>query len=743
MHFFSTSGLARLSARRPWWVLGAWIVAIGLAIVAASGLGNALTTSTNFSNEPESQRGADLLEQRLRGPRLASETVVVRSDTLTVDDPAFRQVVEQTASDLAAMPKVVQSVATYYQTQSPRMVSADRHVTILPVTLAGKYQDVDQYTDDYLATIAGEGGNGVEVLTVGDLSVSHEFTQISDKDLTQSETLTLPLTIVVLILVFGALVAVGVPLALAATSIVVALGLTALVGRFTDLSFYVVNMITMIGLAVGIDYTLLIVSRYREERRRGRAKDDAIAVAGGTATKAVVFSGGTVMLALMGMFLVPLTVFHSLGAGAVLVVVVALLGTLTLVPALLGLLGDQIDWPRRRRYDTAAVEAQHRRDEETYHPGFWGTVTHAVMARPVIFVVLTTALLIALVIPYFDMNRGSAGIETLPPSDVRRAYDILQRDFSAGVLSPIEIVVDGPINDPHVQSAIDSLRNELAQEPLFGPTTVTPNQAGDLALLSTPINAEATSQQAVDAVWHLRDDLVPTAFRGSGADVYMSGGPAFNADYYHIVDTSTPWVFAFVLGMSFLLLLLAFRSIVVPTKAILMNLLSVGASYGMLVLVFQKGYLHRLLGFEKTPTIEAWVPIFLFCVLFGLSMDYHVFLLSRIREHYDLTHRNREAVATGLQATARIITGAAAIMVIVFAGFATGQLVAFQQMGFGMAVAIFLDATVVRMLLVPSAMALLGDWNWYLPRWLGWLPDLRVEGAEAHVRQRREPSPAD
>jgi RND superfamily putative drug exporter len=529
-------------------------------------------------------------------------------------------------------------------------------------------------------------------------------------------------------------------LLLAFVSIIVALGLTAIVGRFTDLSFYVVNMITLIGLAVGIDYTLFIVTRYREERRHGLPKLNAIQMAGGTATKAVVFSGSTVILALLGMFLIPLTVFHSLGAGAVLVVIVAVAGTLTLVPALLGLLGDRIDWPRRRRYDEAAVQAELARDTETYHHGFWGTVARVVMGRPALFVVISAGLLIALALPYFQIKRGSAGVETLPQSDVKHGFEILARDFSVGVLSPVEIVVDGPVNDPSVQAAIAKLEAELAQNPLFGPPTVTPNQAGDLALIETPLNADASSTLAVDTVWHLRDDLIPAAFNGTPAKVYVTGEPAFNADYFHLVDSSTPTVFAVVLGLSFLLLIIAFRSVVVAATTIVMNLLSVGAAYGLLVLVFQKGYLHSLFGFQKTPTIEAWVPLFLFCVLFGLSMDYQVFLLSRIREHYDLTKRNRESVAVGLQATARIITGAAAIMIIVFAGFAAGKLVAFQQLGFGMAAAVFLDATVVRSILVPATMALLGDRNWYLPRWLGWLPDLRVEGTRESLLPTPQPA---
>jgi RND superfamily putative drug exporter len=296
------------------------------------------------------------------------------------------------------------------------------------------------------------------------------------------------------------------------------------------------------------------------------------------------------------------------------------------------------------------------------------------------------------------------------------------------VISPVEIVIDGNANDPAVAGEIDSLVGKLADNPEFGPATITTNDAGDLTLVSVPMATDANSQESYETIRDLRADVIPGVFNGSSANVSVTGVTAFNEDFNSLIDDYTPIVFAFVLGLSFLLLMLAFRSIVVPIKAIIMNLLSVGAAYGLLVLVFQKGYVADFLGVQQVATIESWLPIFLFCVLFGLSMDYHVFLLSRIREHFDATGNNRESVAVGLHSTAKIITGAALIMVAVFGGFAMGQLTMMQQMGFGLAVAVFIDATLVRSVLVPAAMALLGDRNWYLPRWLSWLPDLRVEG---------------
>jgi RND superfamily putative drug exporter len=329
------------------------------------------------------------------------------------------------------------------------------------------------------------------------------------------------------------------------------------------------------------------------------------------------------------------------------------------------------------------------------------------------------------------IETGQAGVETLPRSDVKEAVAILERDFAAGLVAPVEIVVDGR-REAETEAAIDRLLIALAGDPGFAAVSDVAWSAGDdLALISVPLAVEATSPASYEVIERLRDDLIPAAFAGASAEVYVTGETAYRQDLFDLADAAAPKVFGFVLGLSFVLLLLAFRSLVVPIKAIAMNLLSVGAAYGLLVLVFQKGYGAGLFGFIQTPAIEAWIPLFLFCVLFGLSMDYHVFLLSRIREHYDQTGNNQEAVATGLQSTAKIITGAALIMVAVFAGFASGRLVMLQQVGFGLAVAVLLDATVVRSVLVPASMVLLGDRNWYLPRRLGWLPALHVEGLPA------------
>jgi RND superfamily putative drug exporter len=366
-----------------------------------------------------------------------------------------------------------------------------------------------------------------------------------------------------------------------------------------------------------------------------------------------------------------------------------------------------------------------------------------VAAHPVPSVLLSGGLLVALALPVFNISIGTTGISTLPEdSDNRHAFNVLNEEFSDGVLTA-DIVIDSPdVNTPKVQGSIDRLIGALDNDGFFGTSTVEKNESGDLALVTTAMPGDFSSAESKAALERLRGDYIPAAFGGDTARIYVGGPTAETVDSVQVQKDYLPFVFAFVLGLSFLLLLVAFRSIVVPLKAVLMNLLSVGAAYGILVLVFQEGIGSHLLGFQESPVIESWLPLFLFAILFGLSMDYHVFLLSRIKERYDETRDNRGAVAYGLRHTASIITGAALIMVAVFAGMASGDLVVFQQVGFGLAIAVLIDATIIRMVLVPASMELLGDWNWYFPRWLEWVPDVRVEREPEQVAGLR-PATAD
>ena len=731
----TTEALARRCARRPWTTIAIWVVVFVVAgFLVASLLKDGETTKFVFVNNPEAQKGLDLLEDRLRGPIGTNEVVVVQSGARIVDEPSFQRVVASLTDAIAALgPEYVrlETLANYYQTGAEFLVSEDRHTTIIPFTMAGDFDDASDHIKKVVEVVSAfQGQADFKVLITGQATAGLDFRELGQEDLKTGEVFGVPIAAVILIAVLGAIVAALVPLILATVSIVVALGVAALVGQAFELSFFVENIITMIGLAVGIDYSLFIVSRYREERARGLEKINAIGRAGATATRAVVFSGMTVVLGLIGMFLIPFNIFMGIGAGAIFVVVAAMLASMTLLPALLGLLGDGIN-----KLSIPVIGRVQTKFDESRPGGFWDKVSKTVMRQPVISLVLAAGILVAAALPFFDLRTGFAGITTLPDRiESKQAFLILDQEFSAGEVTPAEIVIDGDVASPLVQAGVQRLTTLLrADESFSRPRPLEVNEAGDLALLSVPVNGDSATEEPLNAVKRLRKQYVPEAFAGVPAEVHVTGETAFNIDFFDLAKDSARIVFPFVLGVSFLLLMLVFRSIIVPIKAIILNLLSVGAAYGLLVLVFQKGWLNSQLGFTQSPIIEAWIPLFLFSILFGLSMDYHVFLLSRIRERFDQTQNNTESVAFGIRSTGRLITGAALIMVAVFWGFAAGDLVGLQQMGFGLGVAIFMDATIVRSVLVPASMRLLGKWNWYLPGWLGWIPDLRVATAREAV----------
>jgi putative drug exporter of the RND superfamily len=522
---------------------------------------------------------------------------------------------------------------------------------------------------------------------------------------------------------------------LAIVSILVALALVALLAQAYDLSVFTQNMLIGMGLALGIDYSLFTLSRYREERLQEREKLNAIATAGATASRAVLSSGIAFVLAMLGLLLVPSTIFRSLAAGAILVGVVSVIAALTLLPALLALLGDRVNALRIPFFGRAAEQAGRE-------GRLWGAIVHSVMRRPVVSLVLAAGLLLALAAPVLALDTGTSGAATLPDRfESKQGYLLLREEFPGESTEPVEIAVAGEVEAPAVRGALARLEQELAGRPIFGEPVVEANEAGTVASVTIPIAGNPDSERAIEAVRDLRNEAVPRAFAGVDAQVYVGGDTAEELDYHDTVNFWLPLVLLFVLGLSFVLLTIAFRSIVVPATAIVMNLLSVGAAYGLLVLVFQEGVGNELLGLREAETIDAWVPLFLFAVLFGLSMDYQVFLLSRIRERYSQTGDNQAAVVFGVGSTARLITGAALIIVAVFWGFAMGDTIAFQQMGFGVAIALLIDATIVRSVLVPAAMKLLGRRSWYLPSWLSWLPDVHVEGAERPPRAAPRPVP--
>jgi RND superfamily putative drug exporter len=627
-----------------------------------------------------------------------------------VEDAPFRSFAEQWRK----------KVAPYVSRAGRSQVSRDRHAALVPIQPAPQAADSIKRVIELVRM--ADRDPSFDVAVTGKWTVDHDFLQLSQRDLEHGEAFFgAPGALIVLVIVFGALVAAMLPLVLALVSILVALGLVAIVTHVSMLSVFVINMLTAVGLALGIDYSLFVLSRYREERKRGLEKIDAIAAAGGTASRAVLFSGTAFVIALVGMLLVPDNIMRSLAAGAILVGIVSVVAALTLVPAVLSLLGDRVDSLRvpvlGRATATAGAESR-----------FWSRIARAVMRRPALWLTVSVVLLLAAASPLLDLKTGFASVSTFPNTyESKRGLVALDRDFRGGVADPVRIVV--PAGAP--QEDVTKLLKLLRRDSSFSQVSV--RSANGVTVLTTALPGGATDPLAIRKVRQLRDDYIPEAFSSSKADVLVGGETSRDIDYFDTMDYWLPIVFAFVLGFSFVLLTVAFRSIVVAAKAIVLNLLSVGAAYGLLVLVFEKGVGNELLGFRQVDSVVAWVPLFLFCVLFGLSMDYHVFLLSRIRERFVRTGDNDDAVAWGVGTTARLITGAALIIIVVFVGFSTGDLVMFQQMGFGVAVALLLDATIVRTVLVPAAMKLLGRRNWYLPSWLQWLPELEVEHHEAET----------
>jgi len=745
-NLLSTRGLARFSANHPWQVIAGWVVIIALAAVfAIPNLNSVMTSDMLLENNPESSQGTDAIERAgLTDLAPVSETIIIQSNNgLTVDDPAFQQLTQQVTDDVRALllewdaneADQIQ-FGNYYELTAQGIpeaaftVSPDKTVTIINVPFSDEMVDHVEVAElmEHLDAISSDE---FTVATAGMLSVNEAFTVASEEDIVTGEAIGIPVAIIILGIVFGAVVAPLLPLAIGITAIAMALGVVVIAGQFVEQQTFITNIITVLGLAVGIDYALFIVDRYREFRSNGDDRRLAIEHAGATATKAVVFSAGTVIFALAGLWIVPNNIFRSLGLGAVIVVAATVLVSLTLLPAMLSLIGDRINWPRRKAI--VSIDTSHASEQDAYG-GFWGNITRVVMRQPIVSALLAAGLLVACAIPVFQLNTGfNSGADGLPPSDTRTAVQILEENFSAGMISPVRIVVEGPreVSEPAIAELV-----ALADEsPDFVPGNdpIVWSEDNNTAILSLTLTMPSSTQEAFDAIKRLRNDLIPQTIGQHGElQTWVTGESAMSTDMLASLTKFTPWVFLFVLGLSFVLLTLAFRSIVVPVTAIVLNLLSVGASYGLMVLVFQKGFLIDFFGFQRSPVIESWIPLLLFSILFGLSMDYHVFLLSRIREHYDISGRNRESVAIGLRTTARIITGAALIMVAVFAGMAAGQVVSFQQMGFGLAVAVLIDATVIRSVLVPATMTLIGNRNWYLPAWLQWLPDLRIEGGVGH-----------
>jgi uncharacterized membrane protein YdfJ with MMPL/SSD domain len=692
-------------------------------VIAAFALG--IVTGTTKIDEDtsgvgESGRADRILDAGFNQP--ASERVLIQSETLTIDDPAFAGAVEDVLARVSAL-AVVTNVRSPLESGNAGQISADRRSALVDFDIRGDPDDAGAKLDPVLAAVDDVQGAHPE-LFVGSFGVSadEEIDAAFGDDLKKAGFLSIPVTLVILVIVFGALVAAGIPLLLALSAIVAAFGLVALPSPIVPIDEVVYELILLIGLAVGVDYSMFYLKREREERAAGRSEEAALEAAAATSGRSVLISGLTVIIAMAGMFLAGVQGMSAFAVGTIIVVAVAMLGSLTVLPAVLSKLGDNVERGRvplvgrLRRYGSGN--------------GVWCAIVTRVLRRPVLSLVLAGGVLVALAVPALQLRTVQPGIDTYPQSlDAIQTYNRIDAAFPGSEI-PAEVVVQAPdVAAPEVQEQIAALqRRALATGQMHEPFTVDVNQAGTVAVVALPVDGDGTNEASESALATLRDDVIPATVGGlPNAEVAVTGFTAQTKDFNDKLKSVAPLVFGFVLLLAFILILVAFRSLVIAAKAIVLNLISIAAAYGVLVLVFQHGIGKGILGFESTAGIDAFLPIFMFVILFGLSMDYHIFILSRIREAYDRGLGTERAIAYGISTTAGVVTSAAIVMVCVFAVFATLSMLIFKQFGVGLAAAILIDATLIRAVLLPASMKLLGDWNWYLPKWLEWLPHLEYD----------------
>ncbi len=732
-----TVRVARWSARHRWPVFGLWFVLTIGTFALSLGMGGiraVAATGGLAGSNTEAARGFQAMSSGAAtsgAPAGETLTVVITSSTTKVGDPAFKSTVATIVQRLAAVQATVAGTAgpaltgvsdPYAAPPAAGLLAPDGTGVIVAGRILGSSTERETRAQAVapVITVAQSDFPAFAIHAVSNTLTNDQIGAVVNADLDGSLRISLPATFVILVLAFGAVVAAFVPLFLAISALLAAFGLLGIYSQaFNPVSPYATQLVVLIGLAVAVDYSLFMVTRFRSERRAGRDKLAAIETASATAGRAVFFSGLAVMISLAGLFLLPDEIFHSMALGTIAVIMAAIAGSLTFVPATLAILGDGVS-----RLGVPFLSRQ-RGDGR----GFWAALAHAVMSRPWISAIGASALLLALASPVLHMRLGESDLTTFPESvDGVQAVEALQAHWPQGTLLTLEVVVTNA-QDPSTKAAIAALGPRLAAIPgLSGPAELGSSPDGSAASVSVEMSGSMNTPANWQIVRDVRGQVVPALFGNLPAShVYVTGDAAESLDNTTIYTDGMARVFLFVLSLSFLLLMVVFHSIVIPTKAILLNLLSTGAAYGAVVLVFQDGWFGSVLGVRPTDAIQNWIPIFIFTVLFGLSMDYEVFILSRVKEFVDHGADTRLAVARGLSVTAGTVTSAAAIMVVVFAVFMTLRLVIIRELGLGLAVAVFVDATVIRSVLLPATMRLLGEWNWYLPPFLRWLPRVRVE----------------
>jgi uncharacterized membrane protein YdfJ with MMPL/SSD domain len=704
-----------------------WLAFVVVAVVGGGAVGQRSLTDAE-SNVGESKAAEMTLDKH--GPKdAASESVLIQSKTQSADSPQFRAAVNSVSDELRS--------SGQFAKVDPGQPSRDGHAVLVNADLKGDPDDAEDTASKTFGAVdqAKRANPGFQIGVTGDGTADKQLSDSISDDFAKAETLSIPITLLILVVAFGALVAAGIPLILALSAVMATIGLVSIPSQLFPVDDAIGSVILLIGMAVGVDYSLFYLRREREERARGRSPREAIDAAAATSGRAVLVSGLTVIAAMSGMALGGSSVFLSFGIGTLLVVAVALLGSLTVLPALMSLLGDRMEKGR--------IPFLSRRRKRAGESRAWRAVVRAVMRRPTVAIVLAGGALIALAMPAFGMNVKNTGLEEFPKGfSTIQTYERIQDLYPSEHPSANLVVQAEDVRSPAVTQAIEDVSSSARSEGVvLGAPEVRVNDERTVASVSLPMVGDGENAKSKHALSELRDRLIPAAFDGSGATVDVGGDTASNVDWQDSMKSHLPLVFGFVLTLSFLLLLVTFRSVVIPFTSIALNMLSVGAAYGLLVLVFQEGFAQGLLG-AHTDGITSWLPLFLFVVLFGLSMDYHVFILSRIKELVDRGMPTEKAIERGIGSTAGTVTSAAIVMVGVFSIFATLSFVDFKEMGVGLAAAILIDATIVRGVLLPATMKLLGERNWYLPSWLEWLPRRRSVVPHDDVPTGALPEPA-
>lgn len=757
----ATVRIAMWSARHRWPVVILWFVAtIGLfaASLAMGGIDAGEVNADPNDRQLEASEAYDVFNAGGTNDPYEQFLVVVAGGTGAVADPAFQTAVGDLVAGLRGASAQIDGTdtPTFEAFPSPfevpaeaGLVSADGTAVRIVTRIPGDDEQVRALLEPVLPIVDATRSShpDLRIHVVSGTFINDDINEVISVSLDDSLKLTLPLTFIILLFAFGAIVASVVPLVLAVTSLIAAFGILGIYSQVIGpVSPNATQLIVLIGLAVAVDYSLFMITRFRVERRGGRDRAKAIEVSSSTAGRAVFFSGLAVMISLAGLVTLGVSLFTSMAIGTISVVLVSVIGSLTFLPATLSILGDRVNlgrpstWiprlvaalplgPASRR-SNAAIGWLDRRADRQEGSGFWGRLVTAVMARPIALTILSAAMLLAVASPVLHLRTGVTDITAFPESiDGVAGIKLLNEKWPQGTDLQLAVVVT-KADEAATRAAIEQLKTAgLEIDGLNEPVEVTPSRDGKAALISFTMAGRQNDQANWNLVRQVRTELNPSVFGGlPEVRTYVTGGAAYAVDVTDLYADGIPMIFGFVLGLSFLLMLVAFHSIVIPIKAILLNLLSTAAAYGVLVLVFQDGWLAEPLGITPSGVIESWVPLFIFTILFGLSMDYHLFILTRIKEARDRGLGSREAVARGISVTSGTITSAASIMVVVFAVFVTLKFVFIQQLGLGLAVAVFIDATIIRCVLLPASMTLLGDWNWWMPRFLGWIPRVTIEG---------------